>query len=171
MNSDILKNAILEYFRFERQYYICATEVRLWNQTSDIIICNDNDEIIDIEIKISYNDFLADFKKRKHIKDISGYPYLYANKLYYCVPAEIKDQCLLYLTVNNFPYGLISFNGILIIIKKCKKINGLTEDLIKTIKRKIILRLSSEMVFLRNHKKCEKCGHVNKPDLAGKVFV
>jgi hypothetical protein len=173
MNSNILKNAILHHFRFKRGFYLCATEVRLHGQTSDIMLCNDDNEIIDIEIKISYSDFLADFKKLKHkkIKGTPGFPYLYANKLYFCIPADLKKKCLEYLDNNKLPYGLITFNGYLTIIKKCKMNNYIFSNQEKIIKRKILLRLSSEMVFLRNNQKCENCGHINKPDLIGKVFV
>jgi hypothetical protein len=174
MDSDILKNAILEHFRFKKNYYLCATEVR-YHKTADVLVCNDK-EIIEIEIKISYSDFLKDFKKLKHKKVYMGnnnfqYMYLNANKLYYCVPNDLKEKCLTYLRDEKLPYGLIVYNGCLTIAKSCRKINDLTPQLFNAIKRKMILRLSSEMVFLRNHKKCDKCGHINKPDLSGKVFV
>lgn len=170
-NSDNLKNAVLEYYRFARRYYLCATEVRFRHHVADILVMNEK-EIIDIEIKVSYTDFLADFKKRKHKKIQEQYSYLYSNKLYYCVPANIKEQCLLYLTTNNKPYGLLSYSyGKIAVIKQSKKINDLPKSVVAGIKHKIILRLSSEMVFLRKHKKCDNCGYVNKPDLSGKVFV
>ena len=175
MNSNLLKNKLLNYYRFKRNFYLCGTEVR-HSYVADVLLCNDK-EIIEIEIKISYFDFLKDFKKRKHIKSVIPgehnyeFPYLNANKLYFCVPADLKEKCFNYLKENKLPYGLIVYNGDITILKTCKNINNLSTQLFNQIKRKIILRLSSEMVFLRNHQKCEKCGHINKIDIKGKVFV
>jgi len=173
MNSNILKNAILEYFRFKRHYYLCATEVR-YGEIADVLVCNDK-EIIEIEVKTSYFDFIADFKKMKHKKVYTGnnnfiYAHLNANKLYYCVPCDMKESCLKYLKENKFPYGLLSFNGCLTTAKICKKINDLSKQLFNALKRKMILRLTSEYIFLRNNQKCQKCGHINKIDISGKVF-
>ena len=42
MNSDILKNEILSYFRFNRQYYLCATEVNNGIEIADVLLSNGN---------------------------------------------------------------------------------------------------------------------------------
>lgn len=153
MDSELLKTEILKHFRFKKQYIICGTEVNNGIEIADVLLSNGNN-IIEIEIKISYSDFLADFKKRKHIKNKNGIRFfLYCHKFYYCVPAEIKEKCLNYLKENNYKYGLYCFNGELTLIKKCSKLQNLTMDQIGKINDYIIRRATSELVNLRIERK------------------
>lgn len=153
MNSDLLKNEILKYFRFKRQFYLCATEVNNGFEIADILVSNGK-KIIEIEIKISYSDFLADFKKRKHKKvyignNIYRLDYLKANKFYFCIPHDLKEKCLEYLNKNNLPYGLYVFNGSLNLVKKCKILKELHIKEIDKINKNIIRRATSELIILR----------------------
>jgi len=169
ITSNFLKNKILELYRFKRNHYLCATEVNMGAYIADVMVYNDK-ELIEIEVKITFSDFISDFKKRKHNLYTNGsLNHLCAYKLYYCIPQNIKEKCILYFKENNIPYGIISFNGVLTTVKKCIKFNTCFQN-IEYIKRKIILRATSELVFLRNNQKCQKCGNINKPDLKGKVW-
>jgi len=146
-----LKTEMLKYWRFKRGYSFCATEVHNGFEIADILVSNGN-QIIEIEIKTSYSDFLADFKnkfKHKYKNEEKKYYHLKANKFYFCVSADIKEKCLKYLTENNYEYGLYSFNGHLENIKKCKKLKKLTENEICRLNDYIIKRATSELINLR----------------------
>ena len=166
MNAEILKTEILKLYRFKRQYYICATEVNTGIEIADIL-CMDDKEIIEIEIKITWKDFLADFRKSKHlaIKPHLKYIYLKANRFYFCVPSEIDEKCMNYLKDKNYEYGLIVytteqaynrgkliFNGKLTQIKRCKRLKELDTYEREKIKKWIIQRATSELVNLRDEK-------------------
>jgi len=152
MTSDYLKTIALTYWRFKRGYYLCATEVRAGSDIADVLVSNGKD-IIEIEVKISYSDFLADYKKRKHFYNdkipMSDHYFLKANKFYFLVPGEIGERCLNYLIDNHFPYGLLSFNGKLNILKSCRRLKELKDREIISINDAIIHRATSELVSLR----------------------
>ncbi len=151
ITAEKLKTEVLKYWRFKRQgYNLCGTEVDTISGRADVMVC-DNREIIEIEIKISKSDFMRDFKKKKFsavCKD-DLYSRVYANRLFYCVPAAISESCLLYLEANKLPFGLFSFDGKLTMLKSGKKLKTLNVVIAENIKRKILLRATSELVQLR----------------------
>lgn len=79
-----------------------------WGE-ADIISVTKSGYMTEGEIKITFSDFKADFKKKKYregtkhnekwIQDIK--------KHYFIVPEEMKDKCLKYLEENNSNSGLI----------------------------------------------------------------
>lgn len=155
MTSDYLKTIVLDYWIYKRGYYLCATEVRSGPDIADVLVSDDK-EIIEIEVKISYSDFLADYKKRKYFYNdkipMSDHFFLKANKFYFLVPAEMGERCLKYLTDNRLPYGLLSYNGTLNILKSCRRLKELKEREMLSIKDAIIHRATSELVMLRKEK-------------------
>ena len=72
MKSFEIKLALLEYYRYKRNY-VCTTEFQLFSGVSDVVSYDLKKNLIDIEVKISKVDFKADFKKRKH--------YIYTNTI------------------------------------------------------------------------------------------
>lgn len=152
ITTDFLKTQVLSYWRYKRNYWMAATEVNTGIEIADILLCDDK-EIIEIEVKTTWSDFKADFKKVKHIKKdcewMKKYFYLKANKFYFCVHPEISDKCQKYLETNNYNYGLLTFSGELCILKSCRKLKELRPREIEQIKKSIIYRTSSEMVHLR----------------------
>lgn len=159
MNADILKTELLKYYREKRGFYICATEVDNEIERADVLLMNDK-EIIEIEVKMNWKDFLADFKtKSKHIippaKPNLKYVFLKANRFFFCVPNSLGDRCNHYLIDNNYDYGLIVFSGVLTQIKRCKRLKELDEYETKRLRKNIIFRATSELVKLR-YEKMEK---------------
>lgn len=93
---------------------------RLWNKRSDIMIPNlswgllpyeadfvvisKNGYLTEVEIKRSWSDFLADFKK-KHNHDAEQVYYFY-----YCVPEKITEQVVEYLKQKELPLAVLSYN-------------------------------------------------------------
>lgn len=92
----------------------------LWNKRSDIMIPNlswgllpyEADFVVisksgyltEVEIKRSWSDFLADFKK-KHKHDAEQVYYFY-----YCVPEKITEQVVEYLRQKELPLAVLSYN-------------------------------------------------------------
>jgi len=150
VNAEYLKTEILKEYRIKKQYYICATEVNIGINIADVLLMNDK-EVIEIEIKNNWNDFKADFRKDKH-KFIKDYFFLKANRFYFCIPYQLKEKCLNYLDDNDYPYGLIIYNGKLRQIRKCKRLKELNNREIEYIKKQIIRRATSELIQLREFK-------------------
>jgi hypothetical protein len=62
----------------------------IWHEC-DVLVCTNSGYLTEIEIKRSFSDFLADFKKKHdHQSD-------YIKNFYYCVPSSIKDKVLNFL--------------------------------------------------------------------------
>ncbi len=92
----------------------------MWNKRSDIMIPNlswgllpyEADFVVvtksgyltEVEIKRSWSDFLADFKK-KHKHDAEQVYYFY-----YCVPEKITEQVVEYLRQKELPLAVLSYN-------------------------------------------------------------
>ncbi len=93
----------------------------MWNKRSDIMIPNlswgllpyEADFVVisksgyltEVEIKRSWSDFLADFKK-KHKHDAEQVYYFY-----YCVPEKIIEQVVEYLRQKELPLAVLSYNN------------------------------------------------------------
>ena len=144
--SDKMKALLFKYFRYERQMH-CISEFRC-EYKSDIedIIAFTKFERICVEIKISKNDFLADFKtKEKHANFAKRY-----TKFYFCVTQDLKDFALEHL--KEYPnYGLLIFNEtenhIAICVAKNAKDNKVVQ-FNRSLDR-LFLRMSSELTTLR----------------------
>ncbi len=104
INSYYIKAHLLNYFRFHRGYMYIACECG--DYKADFIAC-DGKEFIEVEIKTTYQDFIADFKKRKHkrYKKLSGM--WTPNRFYFIVPENIVEKCAEYLRTAKLKYGLL----------------------------------------------------------------
>lgn len=70
----------------------------------DVLVMTKAGYLTEIEIKRSWSDFLADFKKEHHHQSD------YIKKFYYCVPLSIVDRVAEYLSVNNEKCGIITYD-------------------------------------------------------------
>ncbi|WP_291951319.1 hypothetical protein [Campylobacter sp.] len=107
----------MKYLKFKRNFIGVLSEFKQGDFIEDIVALKEN-EIIAIEIKLSKNDFINDFKNKslKHKnKDKNFY-----NKFYFCVPYYMADFAKNYL--KNLPYGLFVVNDFkaVVAIKKAK---------------------------------------------------
>lgn len=116
--AQVMKSLIVLWARFKQGYDFALTEFC----NMDVFVGNIHDmqrtpmpeqlaiysinPIMEIEIKISKSDFLADFKKEKHNK--KPYTLLF----YYAVPHFMRDYCIDYIKEHNLPYGVISCNDV-----------------------------------------------------------
>ncbi|MDA3056444.1 hypothetical protein [Campylobacter sp. CN_NA1] len=144
--SSKMKALLFKYFRFERKMH-CISEFRCEyaNDIEDIIAFTKFERIC-VEIKISKNDFLADFKtKEKHANFAKRY-----TKFYFCVTQDLRDFVLEYL--KDYPnYGLLIFNEsgdyFTIYVAKKAKDNKATH-FIRNIDE-LFRRMSSELANLK----------------------
>lgn len=100
----------------------------------DMLVCSKSGYLTEIEIKRSWSDFLADFKK-KHSHESEGL----IKYFYYCVPDTIYDRVKNYLFDN---------------IVKCAGIITYTEDLliqIKPIKIPLWIDITKDSIGIPNN--------------------
>lgn len=155
LNSKQIKVLLFSYFRFKRQFLGVVSEMQLLKDIDDIedFIAFKKDEIIGVEIKVSRSDFLADFNNKKKHKKYLTQDYLYPlNKFYFCVPILLSDFVEDFLSKNYPFYGLLVVRGNEIFVKRsAKRLRG-KQDIFsnKSLRDKLILRMSSELANLRS---------------------
>lgn len=169
-----IKSILTSFLRFDKQFVYVATEAGFFN--SDVLGIDKNDRLLEFEIKVSYRDFLADFKKPKHALFqgekpadlLSPYDWIDGEyrrveekvipkrylesipyRFYFVVTKEIESKCLTYLTERKLPYGLYSFSEDdgLILIKRAPVLKN--HEATERIKTTLALRMSSEIAGLR----------------------
>jgi hypothetical protein len=165
-----IKTALLSYYTFKRSAQIACTEIFDGCSIADVLIIAKNDEVIEIEIKISKADMKHELNKGvKHSnwKELENYKYERLedtfiakhdqlkhqtdtpNKFYFCVPIELKDFALEFISKLNNKYGLILFNNTkpllhnLIFIKRAYSLHK--ENINEKYKRFMIDRLSNDL--------------------------
>lgn len=148
--------------RFSKRSLMLATEAGVFN--SDVLALNpDKGMFVEIEVKVSKQDLLADFKKLKHEyyltrykkkepfkghRSYKFYDQFVPKQFFFCVPSELKDYAL--EVCDDLPYGVIVYHDSHIshyrrvkIIKRAKKLhNGPVP--VKVIDS-VLLRMSSEL--------------------------
>jgi hypothetical protein len=157
ITSKTLKIAVLNKYRYECSHYYIASEAGYFN--SDIISINNKNEVFEFEIKISKSDLKHDLTKKKH-KLYSQYPNSrdiphigVPTYFYFVIPECLYEDCKNMLTNYN-NYGIIVYNqelNKLYVNKQAKKLhNNKSEVWINKFKRKIVMRMSSELTSLYN---------------------
>jgi hypothetical protein len=103
-----LKLALMQYFRFRRQW-LCVDEFR----GADIIV-DTKKEIIEVEVKISKSDLIHGEKAkiRKHLayKQSRSFGMNRPNKFMFCVPETLVPVALTWSAQINPAYGVIGFD-------------------------------------------------------------
>ncbi len=99
--------ALAQYFGYRANVIVPKVSWGLLNHEADLLIMNKTGYLTEIEIKRSWADFLADFRK-KHTHDDSKVSWLY-----YAVPKSIVDKCKAKLEEvdPNKKWGLIEYGG------------------------------------------------------------
>ena len=163
LNSSFIKLQLMKYFRFDRNYTLCCSECI---NHSDINAVNDKD-LVEVEIKISKQDFLAEFKGDSRIKaykhDILNhfgekkpkYGYITPNFYYFCVTSELKSYVLDYLNANYPNYGLLVCDNYrqygrrshIYCVKRAKRIHDTPPS--QRVFIRIYKRVQSELITLK----------------------
>lgn len=128
MTADELKTHIIGYLRFKRQIKLCATEVNF----ADIIAYDSSrNKLIEIETKVSKQDFLNDFNKPKHKRNNRR-----ANLFYFGV-----------ISYDEFAYEHDLITQRIGVYRRADLLNN---DDNKLIKEDLINRMASEIYGLRS---------------------
>ncbi|VEJ53307.1 Uncharacterised protein [Campylobacter insulaenigrae] len=143
------KLLLMKYLRFKRNFIGVLSEFRHGDFAEDIVALNQR-EIIAVEIKLSKNDFLKDFKNKafKHEnKDKNFY-----DKFYFCVPYYIAEFAKNHL--KNSPYGILVINDFkaIVSLKKAKMLKE-RKGIDKKILFDILARVTSENIALMQKKR------------------
>lgn len=116
MNPDShhLKEALMHYFRFKRQW-ICADEVRTGNWFIADVLADTGKWNIEVEIKTSKRDLITGEAKKncgwrgrgknKHDEWTTGQP----NKFALCVPEDLSEVAEEWINKTNKNYGLFIY--------------------------------------------------------------
>lgn len=117
--------ALAKYRDFDFRKNIVAFNVNGWSERlpifheCDMLICSKSGYLTEIEIKRSWSDFLADFKK-KHQHESRGL----IKYFYYCVPDSIYEKVRDYLFENAVKCaGIITYTEDLYIQIKAVKVD------------------------------------------------
>lgn len=152
LSSKEIKTKLMHFFRFRKRYKFIATEAGRWE--SDVLVGNE-EEVIEIEVKVSLADFKNDFKKKKHSVYKNPTPYHKGNlpnKFYFCVPPELVGEVMPLL--KGSPYGLLECLADKItpkgsFIKTIKKAEELRQGVSKKLLHALQLRMGSELIRTR----------------------
>lgn len=140
-NSEHLKAALFDYFRFNRNMH-CVTETPVFYRDTEDFVAFTKDEIYCVEVKVDKQDFLNDFKtKQKHTREMKF------DKFYFCVPESLEEFVLDYLKAYS-NYGLIAVSENTVTVKRNAKRNfqlGENKFFNKSKRRYLFLRMSSEL--------------------------
>ena len=140
-NSEHLKAALFDYFRFNRNMH-CVTETPVFYRDTEDFVAFTKDEIYCVEVKVDKQDFINDFKtKQKHAREMKF------DKFYFCVPESLEEFVLDYL--KAYPnYGLITVSENTVTVKRNAKRNfalGENKFFNKSKRHYLFLRMSSEL--------------------------
>jgi len=109
VSSFDLKLALLQYYRFKRQW-VCVDEFDGMD-----VVADTGKHIIEVEVKVSRQDLLRgeSNKKWKHdnYKQLHHVNYI-PNKYYFCVPCCLEKDALKYAHELNPKYGVIVFDNL-----------------------------------------------------------
>lgn len=154
-NSEIIKTALMSYYRFKRQW-ICATEVHcsINGEIADVMV-DTGTEIREVEIKCSKSDlWQGEAKKSKHNWYLSGHKNI-PNAFYICVPTELLEEAQKWVIEKNPKYGIIEFitnrlNSQWLIweqlVLQNKKAKSISSNYSPLLKEKIVYRMCSELI-------------------------
>ena len=153
MKSPEMKNKVLAYLRFKRQYHVCATEAGPYD--ADVMACNDK-EVVEIEIKCTKADLKRDLKKRKHKYYLAAKANQAQtpNRFFFAVPEKLVDTAL--EMCKELPYGvlLVKEGNMPLRTKKSfvyvkKKAKRMHDRGCSQLRLRVIKRATSELITLR----------------------
>ena len=113
MNSNYIKLQLMKYFRYDNGYHFVCSECI---NNADITAI-DSKKLIEVEIKVSWNDFLNEFNEKSRNKTLKHKVYeslekpytnyVIPNYFYFCVTKELQHKCYEYLNEHKPKYGLL----------------------------------------------------------------
>lgn len=146
MNANEVKNNILNYFRFKRGFIYVATE--LWNE--DVVV-SDGVNLIAIEVKVSWSDYIREFKKEKYKPHYRSFGYHYSNpkRKFFAAPNELASRISSDLNKSFLGAGVISVDskGNVSVLRRAKDLH--LQEINSEAIKDITARATSELVNVR----------------------
>jgi hypothetical protein len=99
-----IEKCIADHFGTRENLIVCRVSWGLLNHEADVIVMSKSGYCTEIEIKRSWADFLADFKKDHRHEDER------IKEFYYCVSEEMQDRVVDYLHHNQVDAGLFVYS-------------------------------------------------------------
>lgn len=169
-----LKLALLDYFRFERQW-VCVDEF-----CKADIVADTGKDIIEVEVKVGKGDLENnEAYKTKHFAYRMGRQYrqLHPNRFYFCVPESLVTSAIGVCENLNPKYGVVAFNvavferhlrwkykqphrGCLRMARTAKRLH----DGYASCQKAIAMRTSSKIITLLEHEFKRNLLERNKDD-------
>lgn len=139
--ANTVKNAVLAYYRFQRKFPYVATEC--WDCD---VIASDGERLVEVEVKVSWNDYQREFKKPKHTE---GQKVHYPNRMYFAAPVDLAQRIATDSRAVEGGYGVIAVDekGQTSVLRKAKQQHGIL--VAREALNDIALRISSELFTLR----------------------
>ena len=143
ITSATLKNALLGYYRFERDYPYVVTEFF----DADVVV-SDKKKVVECEVKISWKDYRADWSKKKHSENYRSS--FKPNMFYFAAPYDLAVRIQGDLEERSSKYGVIAIteHGTVQVLRKAKKLH--TNTVTEKILTYMVSRLTSELITLRH---------------------
>ena len=159
--TDFIKLQLMKYYRFDRQFTLVVSESI---NNADITALSDK-LLIEVEVKISKEDFLKEFngkswvKTQKHQRYNSGKTYkkyIIPNYFYFCTTKELAPFIKQFLKDNGYiNYGILLCNEKRLFNKRShietyKQGSKLhKENITERVADKVQKRLQSELITLK----------------------
>lgn len=148
-----LKLALMEYFRFKRQW-VCVDECLKAD-----IVADSGKHIIEVEVKVSKHDLLKgeERKRNKHRNyEEQWHGCKIPNKYYFCVPTELADIAVEYARKLNPKYGVIVYNPLTEEVFTIKPAQLLHDTYRERHSHQIAKRCSAKIITLMQNMKKQK---------------
>lgn len=149
IQSRIIKARMLNYLRYKRSRIAFTEFQERFNPPTDCedIVCinKEIDEVWCIEVKVSKQDFLNDFKNKRKWRNLENN---FFHKMFFVVPCELENFVLNHL--ENYPQvGLfLCVKNRYIMSRKHAKLLKPKEKISDKLLGKMILRMGSEIANL-----------------------
>lgn len=146
-NANQCKNALLAFLRFHRGFQYVATEYL----DCDVVAATSK-KWIEVEVKISWSDYCAEWKKDKHKNGILGCNYdgkYHPNKKYFAAPPILAQRIAKDCAENHPEYGVLSIwtDELANFLRNAKTLHNDHPE--QKVLDGIVARTTSELITLR----------------------
>ncbi len=114
-DANKMKYEALKWLRIDQRCMFIATEVGGYN--ADVLGINEK-KMIEVEVKVTFEDFKNDFKKYKHDRYVGGFSGEWENQwipthFYFALPDDLVDKAKAHLEERSKNYPKVSDYGII----------------------------------------------------------
>lgn len=162
VTSEIIKTALMHLYRFKKGYLV-ATEFGYELGIADVMTLSKDNEVIEIEVKISKSDLLSELKhkeeKHRVLKEAQESKWA-PNRFFFCVPTFLVQDTIEFCEATNPKYGVIEFDNdhgfikhpekLLSVARKSQKLHS--KDRSKWFREYVMKRMNNDLVKMYRDK-------------------